>query len=75
MATTMIATILEYLKTGKSITAYEAATMWGELNLRNKISDLRKRGWNILSEEIPSKKGGKFKRYYLDTANPGCEDE
>ena len=63
-------TILDYLKTGKSITALEAVEIWGELNLRNKISELRRSGWQIHSEALPSDKGGKFKRYYLNMENP-----
>ena len=65
----MVQTVLEYLKTGKSITALEAVEIWGELNLRNKISELRRQGWQIHSDEMPSDKGGKFKKYYLNMQN------
>jgi len=71
----MVQTVLEYLKTGKSITAIEAFELWEELNLRNKISELRRHGWVIHSEEHPSSKGGKFKKYYLDMENPRDNDE
>ncbi len=72
----MVQVVLEHLKEGKSITAYEAVELWGELNLRNKISELRRQGWQIHSEEIPSPNGGKFKKYYLNMEHPrGGEDE
>ena len=69
----MVQTVLEHLKTGKSITALEAVEIWGELNLRNKISELRRQGWQIHSTEVPSDKGGKFKKYYLNMQNPRGE--
>lgn len=66
----MIDIVLDHLKEGKSITAFEAVELWGELNLRNKISELRRRGWRIFSEEIPNPRGGTYKRYYLDMDHP-----
>ncbi len=72
----MIDIVLDHLKEGKSITAFEAVELWGELNLRNKISELRRRGWRIFSDEIQNPNGGKYKRYYLDMDNPkDGEDE
>lgn len=68
--------ILDHLQTGKSITAYEAVELYGELNLRNKISNLRKDGWQIHSDSLPSENGGQFKRYYLNMEDPrGGADE
>lgn len=66
--------ILDHLKTGKSITAYEAVDLYGELNLRNKISNLRKNGWQIHSDELPSENGGRFKKYYLNMEHPRGEE-
>jgi len=60
----MVQVVLDYLKTGKSITAYEAVDLWGELNLRNKISELRRQRWQIHSDEAQAERGGKFKKYY-----------
>jgi hypothetical protein len=72
----MVQVVLDYLKTGKSITAYEAVDLWGELNLRNKISELRRHGWQIHSDEVQAERGGKFKKYYLNMEHPrGGEDE
>jgi hypothetical protein len=69
----MVQTVLEYLQTGRSITAFEAVEIWGELNLRNKISELRRQGWQIHSEEVESARGGKFKNYYLNMEHPRGE--
>lgn len=66
----MVDVVLEYLKAGNSITALDAFELWKELNLRNKISELRRRGWQILSDEEQSDNGGKFKKYYLDFEAP-----
>lgn len=67
--TGMIETVLDWLKSGREITALEAAKMWNELNLRNKISILRADGWPIHSRE--EKQNGKvFKVYFLD----GCKN-
>lgn len=64
--TGMIGTILDWLKSGREITALEAAKMWDELNLRNKISILRSDGWPIHSREEKAKHGGVYKVYFLD---------
>lgn len=63
--TGMVSTVLEYLKSGHEITALEAAKMWDELNLRNKISTLRSDGWPIHSREEKSPNGGLYKVYFL----------
>lgn len=64
--TGMVQTVLDWLKSGQEITALEAAKMWGELNLRNKISTLRSDGWPIHSREEKSPHGGVYKVYFLD---------
>jgi len=74
-AKNMIDVVKEYLKQGNEITALDAVALWNELNLRNKISILRRRGWQILSREEPSEKGGKYKVYYLDRSAPKPDKE
>lgn len=64
--TGMIGVILDHLKKGNEITAIEAAKMWDELNLRNKICILRSDGWPIHSREEKSKNGVFYKVYFLD---------
>lgn len=68
--TGMIGVILDHLKNGNEITAIEAAKMWDELNLRNKISILRSDGWPIHSREEKAKYGGIYKVYFLDSEKP-----
>lgn len=62
----MVQVVLDWLKSGREITAIEAAKMWDELNLRNKISILRSDGWPIHSREEKAKHGGVYKVYFLD---------
>lgn len=64
--TGMVQVVLDWLKSGREITALEAARMWDELNLRNKISVLRSDGWPIHSREEKAKHGGVYKVYFLD---------
>jgi len=64
--TGMVVTVLDWLKSGREITALEASKMWNELNLRNKISVLRSDGWPIHSREEKSPHGGVYKVYFLD---------
>ena len=71
----MVDIVKDYLKQGKEITALDAVALWNELNLRNKISILRRRGWQILSREVPSENGGKYKVYYLDRSAPKPDEE
>lgn len=57
-------TILEYLKEGHSITQLEATRMWDITRLAARISDLRKRGYDIVSVEV-GKGFGRYVRYHL----------
>lgn len=44
--------ILEYLKSGKSLTVLEAAKLGFGMNLRSRVSNLKEDGYNIKSEKI-----------------------
>ena len=59
--------ILEYLRSGKSLTALEALDLFGTMNLRNRISELRAEGHNIKDTPIHNKVTGKrYSNYWLD---------
>ena len=45
--------ILEYLKTGASLTCLQAAKMGFGMNLRSRVSDLKRAGYDVKSELIP----------------------
>jgi hypothetical protein len=56
--------ILDYLKTGKSITPIDALNMFGCFRLGARIFDLKKKGYHI--EEMDTELNGKrFARYFL----------
>jgi predicted ArsR family transcriptional regulator len=57
-------TILEYLKEGHSITQIEASDKFRITRLAARISDLKKRGYDIVSEEV-GKGFGRYVRYHL----------
>lgn len=57
-------TILKYLQEGNSITQIEASDMWKITRLAARVSDLRKRGYDIVSEKV-GKGFGSFVRYHL----------
>jgi hypothetical protein len=46
--------ILEYLKTGASLTCLEAAQMGFGYNMRSRVSDLKRAGYNVESKQIPT---------------------
>lgn len=45
--------ILEYLKTGASLTCLQAAQMGFGMNLRSRVADLKRAGYDVKSELIP----------------------
>lgn len=57
-------TILKYLQEGNSITQIEASDMWKITRLAARISDLRRRGYDIVSVEV-GKGFGRYVRYHL----------
>jgi len=60
--------ILEYLKTGKSISPIEALQKFGSFRLGARIYSLKKKGYRI--EEIDTHINGKtFARYFLAEEN------
>lgn len=67
--------VLDYLKAGNELTQADAAEIWREYNVRNKISVLRSDGWPINSREEPSDRGGKYKVYFMDMDRSLWPDE
>lgn len=57
-------TILEYMKEGHSITQIEASDKFRITRLAARVSDLRKRGYDIVSEQV-GKGFGSYVRYHL----------
>lgn len=66
----MMKTVLDFLIAGNEVDALFAAKKWNELNLRNKISRLRAKGWNILDKECELESGHRYKVYWLDLDSP-----
>jgi len=56
--------IYEYLKSGRTLTVYEAMTMFAIGDPRARIRDLRNGGVNILDRETSNGRG-RFKTYYI----------
>jgi hypothetical protein len=58
--------ILEYLKSGYTLTALEALKLFNTMNLRNRISELRREGYNIQNRTIYNDKNRKhYSEYWL----------
>lgn len=57
-------TILNYLKDGNSITQIEATKKWDITRLAARVSDLKKRGYDIVSERVGTGFGS-YVRYHL----------
>lgn len=66
----MVKTVLDFLIAGNEVDAMYAAKTWNELNVRNKISVLREKGWNIRDREAEVDSGHPYKIYWLDLENP-----
>nr|BDD47916.1 hypothetical protein 5 [Campylobacterota bacterium] len=70
----MMKTVLDYLLDGNELDAMYAARTWDELNVRNKISILRSKGWNIRDRDSEGKRGNSHKIYWLDLRNPKFDE-
>jgi hypothetical protein len=71
----MVLKVLNYLKDGSELSQADAADLWNEYNVRNKICVLRSDGWPIRSREEPSPRGGKYKVYFMDMDRSIWPDE
>lgn len=61
--------ILAYLRTGKSITQFEALHRFGCMRLASRINDLRNDGWGVLTENLKLNSGKIVACYRLPTEN------
>ena len=59
--------ILDYLKTGASLTSLEALNIFGCFRCASRISDLRKEGHDIQAETIRLPSGKHVAKYTLKT--------
>ena len=64
-AATQCNRILVHLKKGLTITSLEALQMFGCMRLASRISDLRKRGENIVVEKVKLANGKSVAQYHL----------
>jgi hypothetical protein len=65
-STTQNAQIAAYLQAGHSITALEALELFGCFRLASRISDLRKRNYNITVKRVLTANGKKIAQYSLN---------
>lgn len=66
MPDTQNQSILNWLKTGASLTPWDALQMFGCFRLAARIHDLRERGHNIEMEMVEKENGRKYARYWLE---------
>ena len=64
-AATQCNRILAHLKKGLTITSLEALQMFGCMRLASRISDLRKRGENIIVDRVKTTNGKSVAQYHL----------
>ena len=57
--------ILEHLRKGLTITSLEALQRFGCMRLASRISDLRKRGENIVVDRVKTTSGKYVAQYHL----------
>ena len=58
--------VLELLRAGGSITQDEARARFGVMRLASRIDELRREGWNVLTEMVPAgQNGAHVARYSL----------
>lgn len=62
--------ILDYLKSGRSLTPLSALDLFGCLRLGARIYDLKAEGYRIVSEQVETPSGKHVARYSLLVAEP-----
>lgn len=65
-AATQCNRILAHLKKGLTITSLEALQMFGCMRLASRISDLRKRGENIVVDRVKLANGKSVAQYHIE---------
>lgn len=59
------AKILEYLKTGASLTCLQAQQLGFGMNLRSRVSDLKRAGYDVISKQVNIGNGSYIAEYSL----------
>jgi hypothetical protein len=68
--------ILKYLQDGNTLTGLQGLTLFGSLSIRNRISELRREGYNIQDRIIHDKRTGKhYSEYFLSDEPLPTEQE
>jgi len=57
--------VKQHLLKKKSITSWDAITLYQETRLAAKIFNLRKSGWDIVTKDMVDKEGNRFAKYIL----------
>ncbi|NLL36543.1 MAG: hypothetical protein GX256_03350 [Fretibacterium sp.] len=66
--------VLRHLQAGHTLTQDEARALFGIMRLASRIEELRREGWNIVTEMIPvGQNGAKVGRYSLSKEEPRRE--
>jgi hypothetical protein len=58
--------ILAYLQTGASLTCLEAQRLGFGMNLRSRISDLKRAGYDVISKQVNIGNGSYIAEYSLE---------
>lgn len=64
-ARTQAGILLRALKSGERLTVAEALSRYGVYALSQRMGELRRSGWPILSETVEVKPGTRVSRYFL----------
>jgi len=59
--------ILEYLKSGASLTCRQASNLGFGDNLRSRVSDLKRAGYDVQSKQVNLDNGSYIAEYSLET--------
>jgi len=58
--------VLAYLQTGKSLTCLEAQYLGFGMNLRSRVSDLKRAGYDVISKQVNIGNGSYIAEYRLE---------
>ena len=58
--------ILAYLQTGASLTCRQASNLGFGDNLRSRVSDLKRAGYNVMSKQVNTDNGSYIAEYSLE---------
>jgi len=58
--------ILAYLMTGATLTCLKAAQMGFGMNMRSRVSDLKRAGYDVISKQVNTDNGSYIAEYRLE---------